>query len=485
VEFETVIGFEVHTELLTQSKVFCGCSTAFGAPPNSQTCPICLGMPGVLPVLNRHAFDLALKTAMAFGCDIPERTAFDRKNYYYPDLPKNYQISQNYRCLATGGFIEFPVGGRVCRVGMDNIHLEEDAGKNVHTDNPREDWSFIDLNRAGTPLLEIVTRPDIRSAEEADAFMRAIRNLLLYLEVSDCKMQEGRLRFELNISVRRLGEEKLGTKVEVKNLNSISTVLKCIDYEFRRQTELIEDGGRVVQESRLWDEPAGATRAMRSKERANDYRYFPDPDLVEVWITDEWREEVRRSLPELPEARRRRFVEKFSLSEYDAALLTSSRGLADYFEECIALGAPPKQAANWIMTEVLRILNEQGEDADPKAFPVGPRRLAELIRLIENQTISGKIAKQVFAEMLAPGAAADAMPEAIVREKGWLQISGASAIEPFVDETIRENPEMVESFRAGKEKALMALMGQVMKKSKGKANPQQVQDLLREKMKGG
>jgi len=477
-DFEMVIGFEVHTELLTQSKVFCGCSTQFGAPPNTQTCPVCLGLPGSLPVLNRRALELSLKTALALHCEIPERCAFDRKNYYYPDLPKNYQLSQNYRCLGTGGWIEFLVGERTVRVGMDNIHLEEDAGKNIHPEDPRSTASFVDLNRAGTPLLEIVSRPDLRSAEEADAFMRAMRNLLLYLEVSDCKMQEGRLRFELNISVRPRGETRLGVKVEVKNLNSISTVLKCIDYEFRRQTELLLDGGRVVQETRLWDERAAETQAMRGKESAHDYRYFPDPDLVEVHITPAWRDEVAASLPELPTARRMRFVAQYGLPDYDAALLTADRGVADYFERCVALGAPAKPASNWIMTEILRWLKEQGEDADVRAFAVQPGRLAALVGLIESGAISGKIAKQVFAEMLA----SPQEPAEIVREKGWTQISDTGALEGFVDEVIAANASTVADFRAGKEKALMRLMGEVMKKSRGKANPQQVQDLLRKKL---
>lgn len=478
VDFETVIGFEVHTELATESKVFCGCSTAFGAPPNTQTCPVCLGMPGSLPVLNKKAFEFSLKTALALHCVIPETCLFDRKNYYYPDLPKNYQISQNYRNLGTDGWIEFPVGDTIKRVGIHNIHLEEDAGKNIHPETPGADYSLVDLNRAGTALLEIVTQPDLRNAQEADAFMRALRNLLLYLEVSDCKMQEGRLRFELNISVRPRGESKLGTKVEIKNLNSISTVLKCIDYEYLRQTELLSEGGRVVQETRLWDDVACQTRAMRSKERAHDYRYFPDPDLVEVEITPEWRRTVEATLPELPAARCRRFIEQYAIPDYDAAVLTASRRLADYFEECIALGAPPKQAANWIMTEMLRLLNEQGEDADPRAFPVTPKHLAGLIALIENNTISGKIAKQIYPEMLATAK----LPEQIVKEKGLVQITDTGALEAIVEQVIAANPGPAQDVRLGKDKAVMFLMGQVMKLSKGKANPQAVQQLLREKL---
>jgi aspartyl-tRNA(Asn)/glutamyl-tRNA(Gln) amidotransferase subunit B len=480
VEFEPVIGFEVHTELATESKVFCGCATPFGAPPNTQVCPVCLGMPGVLPVLNRKAFEFALKTALALHCTIPERCHFDRKNYYYPDLPKNYQISQNYRNLGTDGWLEFPVNSETRRVGIHNIHLEEDAGKNVHSEDPRQDYSLVDLNRAGTPLLEIVTQPDLRSKEEADAFMRAMRNLLLYLEVSDCKMQEGRLRFELNISVRKRGETKLGTKVEIKNLNSISTVLKCIDYEYARQVELILEGGTVDQETRLWDEAAAATRTMRSKETAKDYRYFPEPDLVEVHVTEEWKSEVAATLPELPAARRKRFAEQYELPDYDATILTAQRALADYFEDTVRLGAPPKQASNWIMTEMLRILAEQGEDADPRAFTVTPKHLAALIRLIEDNTISGKIAKQIYPDMLESGK----MPDAIVKEKGLVQISDAGALESIVDEVIAENPSVVEDFRGGKQKAIGFLIGQAMKKSKGKANPQGVQDLLRKKILG-
>jgi len=481
VEFEPVIGFEVHTELATESKVFCGCSTRFGAPPNTQVCPVCLGMPGVLPVLNSKAFELALKTALALNCSIPERCHFDRKNYYYPDLPKNYQISQNYRNLGTDGWIEFPLGSETRRVGIHNIHLEEDAGKNIHPENPRDNYSLVDLNRAGTPLLEIVTNPDIRSKDEAEAFMKAMRNLLLYLEVSDCKMQEGRLRFELNISVRRKGDATLGTKVEIKNLNSISTVLRCVDFEFARQAEIIEDGGTVDQETRLWDEAAGVTRTMRSKEQAKDYRYFPEPDLVEVHVTEDWKAKVTKTLPELPAARRRRFVEQHELPDYDASVLTASRGVADYFEETVRLGAPPKQASNWIMTEMLRILAEQGEDADPRAFPVTPAHLAGLIRLIENNTISGKIAKQVYPELLASGK----MPDVIVKEKGLVQITDTGALDAIVDEVIAENPGPVEDLRNGKEKAIGFLMGQAMRKSKGKANPQRIQELIRKKAAGG
>lgn len=474
-EFEPVIGFEVHTELKTDSKVWCGCSTRFGAPPNTQVCPVCLGMPGTLPVLNERAIEISLMVAIALNCRIPARCSFDRKNYYYPDLPKNYQISQQYHPLGRDGWIEIDLGeGATRRIGIDNIHLEEDAGKNIHPEGRAHvDYSLVDLNRAGTPLLEIVTRPDIRGKDEAQAFMRGMKALLEYLDASDCKMQEGRLRFELNISMRPKGTDTLGQKVEVKNLNSMSVVLKCIDAEIERQGEILAEGGRVVGETRLWDEARSITRGMREKETSYDYRYFPDPDLVEVEITPAWIAELTAHLPELPVARKARFIREYGLPEYDAGVLTSSRDLAVYFEETVAQHNSPKAISNWVMTETIRRLNEMGEDASAADFPVKPAALAELVRLIDEGTITGKIAKQVFPQMVETGR----MPSAIVEEQGLKPVDEGN-LEPIVREVLEKNPKMVEDIRGGKMKAIGGLMGQVMKATQGKANPQVVQPMI-------
>ncbi|GIX45005.1 MAG: aspartyl/glutamyl-tRNA(Asn/Gln) amidotransferase subunit B [Candidatus Sumerlaea sp.] len=477
--FEPVIGMEVHVELATETKIFCGCSTKFGSAPNTQTCPICLGMPGVLPVVNRKAVEYTIRTAVALNCEISERTWFDRKNYYYPDLPKNYQISQNYACLGTNGWIEIVVGDRKKRVRINNVHLEEDAGKLLHPELPGADYSLVDLNRAGTPLIEIVSEPDMESADEALAYMTTLKNLLEYIEVSDCKMQEGRLRFEVNISVRERGSSKLGTKVEIKNLNSMKTALKCIEYETRRQSELLASGGKVVQETRLWDEAAGETRAMRSKEFAHDYRYFPDPDLVEIHIPAEWREAVRASLPELQEQKRRRFVEQLGLPEYDAQVLTASKQVATYYERALAAYNNPKALSNWMMTEVLRELRER--DLEASELPLRPEGLAAIVRMIDEGKISGKIAKSVFSRALDTGRD----PEEIVRSEGLVQVSDTGEVEKWVDEAIAENPDMAEKIRAGNEKTIQALVGQVMKKSRGKANPQLVNQLIRTKLMSG
>lgn len=474
-EFEPVIGFEVHTELKTHTKVWCGCSTRFGAPPNTQVCPVCLGMPGSLPVLNRQAFEIALKVALALKCDVPERTNFDRKNYYYPDLPKNYQISQQYAPLGRDGefAIELP-DGSARTIGIDNIHLEEDAGKNIHPEGQAHvDYSLVDLNRAGTPLLEIVTRPDLTGKEEAEAFMRGMKAFLEYLDASDCKMQEGRLRFELNISMRPKGSDVLGQKVEVKNLNSMAVVLKCIDAEIERQSEVLAGGGRVAQETRLWDEEKMVTRTMRSKETAYDYRYFPDPDLVDVAIDAAMRERVTAMIPELPIARRVRFIERYEIPEYDARVLTSQRQLAEYFESAVAAHANPKAIANWMMTEMKSRLNEMGEDATADDFPVRPQALAELVRLIDDGTITGKIAKQVFPEMVESGKS----PAAIVEEKGLKPLDEGS-LEPIVRKVMAENPKMVEDLKGGKKKAIGGLMGQIMRATGGKANPALVTPMI-------
>lgn len=475
-ELEPVIGFEVHTELKTATKVWCGCSTEFGAPPNTNVCPVCLGHPGALPVLNRRAIEISLQVALALNCVIPPSCRFDRKNYYYPDLPKNYQISQQFEPLGRNGWIDIDLGeGETKRIGIDNIHLEEDAGKNIHPETRAHvDYSLVDLNRAGTPLLEIVTKPDLRSKREADAFMRGMKALLEYLDASDCKMQEGRLRFELNISMRPKGTETLGQKVEVKNLNSMSVVMKCIDAEIDRQSDLIAENSCIAQETRLWDEVKMVTRSMRSKETANDYRYFPDPDLVTVEIPEAWRKEVAETLPELPLARKARFIEQYGLPEYDAGVLTANRSVAEYFEAAAAQHKNAKVISNWMMTEMMRRLNEMGEDASADDFPIRPEALAELVRLIDENTITGKIAKQVYPLMLETGK----MPSVIVEEKGLKPIDDSS-LEPIVREVMARNPKMVEDIRGGKDKAIGGLMGQVMRATGGKADPQSLRELIK------
>lgn len=475
-EFEAVIGFEVHTELKTNTKVWCGCSTQFGAPPNTQVCPVCLGMPGSLPVLNREAFDISLRVAEALNCRIPVATHFDRKNYYYPDLPKNYQISQEYEPLGRDGWIELELeDGTTKRVGINNIHLEEDAGKNLHPEGRAHvDYSLVDLNRAGTPLLEIVTQPDIRTADEAYAFMRAMKSMLEYLDASDCRMEQGRLRFELNISVREKGTEALNERVEVKNLNSISVVLKCIDAEFKRQSALMLDGGKVVPETRLWDEAKSVTRAMRSKETSFDYRYFPDPDLVVIEVDEATRARIRASLPELPRARKARFVEQYGLPEYDAGVLTADKANAEYFETAVRTHDNAKSISNWMMTEMFSRLKEMGEDASADDYPSPAEHLGQLVQLIDDGTITGKIAKKVYPEMVESGKD----PATIVDEKGLKPIDD-SALEPIVQEVLDKNPKMVEDVRNGKMKAIGGIMGQVMRATGGKANPATVQPLIK------
>lgn len=479
-EFEIVIGFEVHTELKTRSKVWCGCEVRFGGAPNTHVCPVCLGMPGSLPVLNREAFRLSLKTALALHCDVPEVATFDRKNYYYPDLPKNYQISQNENFIGRNGYIEIDLGEEgTRRIGIDNIHLEEDAGKNIHPEDRGVTHSLVDLNRAGTPLLEIVTTPDIRTREEAAAFMNSMRAFLQYLDVSDCKMEEGSLRFELNMSLRRKGETTYGQKVEVKNLNSMTTVMKCIDAEYERQSELLEAGKRVASETRLWDDARNETRAMRSKEDAQDYRYFPDPDLVEIEISQDLRKEIEASLPELPIARRERFISEYGLPAYDARVLTADFRTANYFERAVKIHNSPKGISNWINSEAMAWINRQEHESTIDDFPVSAEAIAELVKLIENETITGKIAKQVFPKMLESGK----MPSVIVDEEGMRPMNDDS-IEPIVDAVLAANERAVEDIRAGKDKAIGALVGQVMKQTRGKANPATLTPMILRKIRG-
>ena len=477
-QYEPVIGYEIHVELSTDTKVFCGCSTRFGQPPNTQVCPVCLGMPGSLPVLNRKAFEYSLRAAVALDCDVAPLTDFERKNYYYPDLPKNYQISQLRHNLAENGYIDILVGEEKKRVRINNIHLEEDAGKNVHPEGASDDYSMVDLNRAGTPLLEIVSEPDIHSAEEAMAYMQAMKNLLEYIEVSDCNMHEGRLRFEVNISHRPVGSDALPDfRSEIKNLGAMKVAVKCIEYEGKRQARALDKGEKLVQDTRLWNEDRSRTEGMRTKENANDYRYFPDPDLVEVEVSDEWIERVRSELPELPAAKKARFMEQYDLPEYDAQIMTASRKMADYYEAVIAAHDNPKAISNWIMTALLRELSERDLEAD--ASPIEAERLAGLVALIDDGTISGKIAKKVFELMLDDPKA----PKDIVEEQGMVQVKDTGQVEGWVEEVIAANPGPAEEFASGKDKAIGFLVGQVMRLSKGKANPQMVNEIITKKLR--
>jgi len=476
VKYEAVIGLEVHAQLLTRSKIFCGCATAFGAGPNTQTCPVCIGMPGVLPVLNRQALEFTVRTGLAMGCTIAPMSRFARKNYFYPDLPKGYQISQYELPLCLGGSVEIVVDGKPRRIGLTRIHLEEDAGKNIHEE--RTPYSLVDLNRTGVPLMEIVSEPDMRSPREAAEYMKKLRSILRYIGVSDGNMEQGSLRCDANISVRPEGQKELGTKVELKNMNSFRFVERAIEYEIKRQILALSEGGTVVQETRLWDPAAGVSSPMRTKEEAHDYRYFPEPDLVPVTMEEKWIEDIRAALPELPDARRERFVSRYALPEYDADLLTSERALADWFEEAANLGAKPKAASNWVMGELMRRLNE--ENASIEDSPLTPAHLVGMLKLIDNGTISQKIAKTVFEEMYRTGKDA----EALVSERGLVQITDESAILKAVDEVVAKHAAEAERFRAGEEKLLGFFVGQVMKLTRGKANPQAVNELLRRRLRG-
>jgi aspartyl-tRNA(Asn)/glutamyl-tRNA(Gln) amidotransferase subunit B len=478
--YEAVIGLEVHAHLLTASKLFCGCSAAFGGGPNTHVCPVCLGLPGALPVLNRAAVDFGVRAGLALGCTIHETSVFARKNYFYPDLPKGYQISQYERPLATDGSVEFSSGGEPRRVGIARVHLEEDAGKSLHEGFPDSDRkTYLDFNRSGVPLIEIVTEPDLRSAADAAEFFSRLRAILVWLGVNDGNMEEGSLRCDANVSVRPAGADVLGTKAEVKNLNSFRFLQKALEYEIDRQVALLEEGGRVVQETRLWDADAGQTMSMRSKEEAHDYRYFPEPDLPPLVVDAARVAAIRDSLPELPDARRRRFVEAYALPEYDATQLTESRAMADYVEATIRAGAPPKLASNWIMGELARKLKETA--ADIAAAPLAPDRLAGLIALIDNGTISGSIAKDVFEKMFASALSADE----IVKAEGLTQIDDESAILALVDDILAKNAAAVEQYRAGKTTTFGFLVGQVMKAAGGKANPTRVNQVLKKALEAG
>lgn len=487
--WETVIGLEIHAQLSTDSKIFCGCSTRFGDEPNANTCPVCLGLPGALPVLNRRAIELGARAALALSLQINERSIFARKNYFYPDLPKGYQISQYDQPFSERGELEImtaerdeaghPREWRPMKIRITRLHLEEDAGKNVHEGLPEVDrYSYIDLNRAGTPLAEIVTEPDFRSSWEAYDYVNYVRQALQWVGASDADMEKGNLRCEANVSVRRAGDETFGTKVELKNLNSVRFMQRAIEFEIDRQVQLIESGGRVSQETRLWDERAGQTRVMRSKEEAHDYRYFPEPDLPPLIISSELIEQVRAYLPELPDARRRRFAEEFGLSFNDASQLTANRELADYYEKAARASNNPRAVANWIRSELVRELESAGIGADKS--PVPPDELAALVRFIDEGKISGKQGKDVLVEMFASGKGA----AAIVQQRGLVQLSDAGEIDSIIDQVLASNAEQVAQYRSGKETLFGFFVGQVMKASKGKANPKVANERLREKLKG-
>jgi aspartyl-tRNA(Asn)/glutamyl-tRNA(Gln) amidotransferase subunit B len=473
-KYEPVIGLEVHVQLLTRTKIFCGCSTRFGDPPNTNVCPVCLGLPGTLPVLNKRAVEMAMRASLALNCSVHEHSRFSRKNYFYPDLPKGYQISQYELPLATGGWLEIEVAGAKKRIGITRLHLEEDAAKNLHEGfSQSAQKAYIDYNRCGTPLVEIVSEPDIRTPEEAYAYLTTLRQIMLYTGVSDCNMEEGSLRCDANVSVRPRGSKEFGTKVEVKNLNSFRYLQKALEYEIERHIGVLESGGRISQETRLWNQAEGHTVSMRSKERAHDYRYFPEPDLLPVHVGAAWREEVRRTLPELPEAKRARFVTSFGITSYDAEVLTGTRELADYFESVVKAGAPGKAAANWIQTELLGRLNDAGKEID--ASPVSPAALAELVKLVESGQITGAIGKKVFATMFESGRSA---AEIVAAEGLGAQVSDA-AIQQAAREVIEKNPENVAKFKAGNEGVFKFFVGQVMRATRGQANPQAVNDILR------
>lgn len=477
-EYETVIGLEVHVELKTKSKIFCSSSTEFGGEPNTHVCPVCLGLPGTLPVLNREVVEYAIRAALALNCSIAEYAKFDRKNYFYPDLPKAYQISQYDLPIARNGYLEIETAdGKTKQIGINRLHMEEDAGKLVHQGTiSTTPYSLVDYNRCGTPLIEIVSEPDMYSPEEARAYLEKLKAILQYTEVSDCRMEEGSLRCDANVSVRPVGSDRFGTKTEIKNMNSFKALQRALTYEVERQIEVLESGGRIVQETRTWDEGKGVTLSMRSKEEAHDYRYFPEPDLPPLVIDREWVKRIYASLPELPSERKTRYVREYGLSDYDAKVLTSSKDLADYYEECLKHFNDPKTVANWVMGDLSRLLNAR--NLDITECPVKPGQLGSMLELLNKGTISGKIAKQVFEEMFETGKDA----EAIVKEKGLIQISDESELIKIVEKVLTDNPGPVEDYRSGKKKALGFLVGQVMKATRGKANPQLVNKLLKERL---
>jgi len=473
-KYEPVIGLEVHVQLLTNSKIFCGCSTRFGDPPNTNVCPVCLGLPGTLPVLNKRAVEMAMRAALALHCTVHDHSRFARKNYFYPDLPKGYQISQYELPLATGGWLEIEHDGAKKRIGITRLHLEEDAAKNLHEGFAQSaQKAYIDYNRCGTPLSEIVSEPDMRTPEEAHAYLTTLRQVMLYTAVSDCNMEEGSLRCDANVSVRLRGSKEFGTKVEVKNLNSFRYLQKALEFEIERHIGILESGGRLSQETRLWNQAEGHTVSMRSKEKAHDYRYFPEPDLLPIHVSSAWREEVLRSLPELPDAKRVRFLSTYGITPYDAEVLTASQALADYFEAVVKSGAKGKSAANWMQTELLRRLKDTNKEIETS--PVSSAELAELVKLVESGQITGAVGKKVFATMFETGRSA----AEIVAVEGLAQISDTSAIEQAAREVIKNYPDNVAKFKSGNEGVFKFFVGQVMRATRGQANPQAVNDILR------
>lgn len=471
-QFETVIGLEVHAELATDSKIYCSCSTAFGGEVNTHACPICTGMPGVLPVLNKKVVDFCIKAGLATNCQITPYGKQDRKNYFYPDLPKAYQVSQFDLPVCHDGWVEIDVNGEKKRIGITRIHIEEDAGKLIH--DAVGVGTLVDFNRCGVPLIEIVTEPDMRSPEEARIFLETLRSILRYTEVSDCKMEEGSLRCDINLSLRPVGQKEFGTRTEMKNVNSFRAAVRAMEYEMTRQKYLLEDGEEVVQETRRWDDAKGVSVSLRSKEEAHDYRYFPEPDLVPIVIDDTWVERMRQELPELPNAKKARYVADYGLPEYDANLITETKELAVFFEDCVAKGAEPKAVSNWLMGDMSRILKDKGLDAEH--IPFKAEALVSLISLIDKGTISGSMAKKVLEIMFEE----DKDPKAIVEERGMGQISDEGAIRGIIEEVVAANPQSVADFKAGKEKAIGFLVGQTMRASKGKGNPQIINKLLKE-----
>jgi aspartyl-tRNA(Asn)/glutamyl-tRNA(Gln) amidotransferase subunit B len=476
-QYEAVIGLEVHVQLMTRSKIFCSCSTRFGDPPNTNTCPVCLGLPGALPVLNRDAVTMAMKAAIALNCAINPRSRFARKNYFYPDLPKGYQISQYDEPLAEHGWIDIEVDGATKRIGVTRVHMEEDAGKSLHEGFPDSDErSYIDLNRTGVPLIEIVSEPDMRTPEDAYDYVTRLKNILLYLDVSDCNMEEGSLRVDANVSVRSAGASEFGTKAEVKNLNSFRFLQKALSYEIERQIEAVERGTGITQETRLYDSREGRTYSMRSKEFAHDYRYFPEPDLLPLVITDAWKEEARRGLPELPESRKQRFMRDYALASYDAGQLTASKALADYFELVVKASGQPKLAANWILSELAYLLKEAGKEIEHS--PVTAANLAGLVSLIEQGTVSGKMGKEILSAMFSSGKTA----KEVMASQGLEQINDTGKIAAVAREIMAANPKQVEQYRSGKTATMGWFVGQVMKATRGQANPQLVQEVLQKEL---
>ena len=473
-DYEVVIGLEVHAELSTKTKIFCSCPTEFGGEPNTHCCPVCMAMPGALPVLNKKVVEYAIKAGLATNCDIARISKNDRKNYFYPDLPKSYQISQFDMPLCTKGYVEIETEKGPKRIGLVRIHIEEDAGKLNHDEFGR--GSLVDLNRSGVPLIEIVSEPDMRSTKEVESYLKKLKSILEYIEVSDCKMQEGSLRADVNVSVRKKGDKEFGTRTEMKNMNSFRSITRAIEYEAMRQVEVIEQGGKIYQETLRWDEVSGKTFSMRDKENAQDYRYFPEPDLGIIKISDEMIENIKKTLPEMPESRKERYIKEFKLPKYDSNILTSSKYLSDLFEKATEKCHNPKAVSNWIMTDITRILNEK--EQEPNDIPFKAEDLGKLVELIDKGTISSKIAKQVLEEMFEN----PKDPEDIIKERGWIQISDEGAIKEVVTKILEANPASIADFKAGKDRALGFLVGQAMKETRGKANPQMLNKMFLEEL---